>query len=77
MEGVEPALLKKQLRAEVQIADEITISGDPLLVHFAVSNLLQNAIDFSPEQRRIGVTAQARMATGLRLCVDDEGPGDS
>ena len=74
LESVEPALMKKQLRAEVQIADEITISGDPLLVHLAVSNLLQNAIDFSPERGRIGVIGK-QVGDKVEICVDDEGPG--
>ena len=64
----------ENLRAEVQIANEITISGDPLLVHLAVSNLLQNAIDFSPERGRIGVIAK-QVGDKVEICVDDEGPG--
>lgn len=74
MEGAEPALLKKHLRADVQIAADVTISGDPLLLHLALSNLVQNAIDFSPEHGRIGVSA-TRIGDQIELCVDDEGPG--
>jgi two-component system sensor histidine kinase CreC len=39
-----------------------------------VSNLVQNAIDFSPAQGRIGVTAE-KVGDRIELCVDDEGPG--
>lgn len=74
VEGAEPTLLRKHLRVDVEIAPEITVSGDPLLLHVALSNLVQNAIDFSAENGRIAVTA-ARPGDNVELCVDDEGPG--
>jgi len=74
IEGAEPALLKKHLRAEVEIGPDITVSGDPLLLDLALSNLVQNAIDFSTENGRIGVTA-TKVGDDVELCVDDEGPG--
>lgn len=74
VEASEPALLKKQLRAEVQIPEDISISGDPVLIHLAISNLVQNAIDFSPVNCRIGVTA-AKLDGAVEIWVDDEGPG--
>jgi len=39
-----------------------------------LSNLVQNAIDFSAENGRIAVTA-AKAGDNVELCVDDEGPG--
>jgi len=74
VEGAEPTLLKKHLRVDVEIAPEITVSGDPLLLHVALSNLVQNAIDFSAENGRIAVTA-SKAGDNVELCVDDEGPG--
>jgi two-component system sensor histidine kinase CreC len=74
VEGAEPALLKKHLRTDLNIAADLTIPGDPLLLHLAVSNLLQNAVDFSPENGRIGVSA-AKLGDRVELCVDDQGPG--
>jgi len=74
VEGAEPTLLKKHLRVDVEIAPEIAVSGDPLLLHVALSNLVQNAIDFSAENGRIAVTA-AKAGDNVELCVDDEGPG--
>ena len=74
VEGAEPTLLKKHLRVDVEIAPEISVSGDPLLLHVALSNLVQNAIDFSAENGRIAVTA-AKAGDNVELCVDDEGPG--
>ena len=74
VEGAEPALLRKDLRAEVQIAADVAVPGDPLLLHLAVSNLVQNAIDFSPAHGRITVTG-TKIGDRVELCVDDEGPG--
>jgi two-component system sensor histidine kinase CreC len=74
MESAEPAIDNKQLHADVQIAGDAIVQGDPLLLHLAVSNLIQNAIDFSPPQGRISVHC-ARIGNALELHVDDEGPG--
>src|SRR5262249_42762565 len=74
LDGMEPVLLQKQLTVDFQIADGVTVSGDPLLIQLAVSNLLQNAIDFSPSNGRIAVTC-ARNGNNIELCIDDEGPG--
>jgi two-component system sensor histidine kinase CreC len=74
VEAKEAVLLKKRLRAELEIPGDLTVPGDPLLLDLAVSNLVQNAIDFSPENGRISVTA-ARSGDGIEVCVDDEGPG--
>jgi two-component system sensor histidine kinase CreC len=74
LETAEPALLKKRLRADIQISDDISVLGDPLLIHLAVSNLVQNAIDFSPENGRIGVVC-TKLEDCIELYVDDEGPG--
>lgn len=69
-----PALLKKQLHVEVDVPDGLTVSGDSLLLHLAISNLVQNAIDFSPPGARVRVTGSKADGT-IALCVDDEGPG--
>jgi two-component system sensor histidine kinase CreC len=74
MEGVEPALHNKDVTADVRIAEDISVSGDPLLLHLALSNLIQNAIDFSPAHGRIGVTCTLS-GNSVELLIDDEGPG--
>lgn len=74
VDGVEPVLVQKQLTVELQVPDGITVSGDPLLIQLAVSNLLQNAIDFSPANARISVNCE-RTGSNIELWVDDEGPG--
>jgi two-component system sensor histidine kinase CreC len=71
---LEPALLKRRLVVDVNVPEELTVPGDPLLLHLAVSNLVQNAIDFSPPDGRISVISK-RLGDRIELCVDDEGPG--
>src|SRR5262245_27988005 len=74
VEGAEPALAKKRLQINVDVADRIAVPGDSLLLDLAVSNLVENAIDFSPKGGRIAVTCTPK-DNGFELCVDDEGPG--
>jgi len=74
VEGAEPALAKKRLQINVDVADRIAVPGDSLLLDLAVSNLVENAIDFSPKGGRIAVTCNPK-SNGFELCVDDEGPG--
>ena len=71
---LEPVLLKRKLVVDVQIPEDMVVPGDPLLLHLAVSNLVQNAVDFSPQNGRITVTCTWSGDT-IDLCIDDEGPG--
>jgi K+-sensing histidine kinase KdpD len=59
-EELEPAPIKRRLVVDVKIPEDITVPGDPLLLHLAVSNLVQNAVDFSPADGRISAFAQSR-----------------
>jgi two-component system, OmpR family, sensor histidine kinase CreC len=67
-------LSQKSLKVEVPNLDDLMVKGDPFLLHQAVSNLIQNAIDFSPVQGRIDVTLRTDGKT-LNFILDDEGPG--
>ncbi len=55
-------------------ADQTMVEGDPFLLRRAVSNLLDNAIDFAPEgsEVHVGLDADSRWA---RVTVRDRGPG--
>jgi two-component system sensor histidine kinase CreC len=74
VDELEPALLKRHLVVDVNVPEDLAVPGDPLLLHLAVSNLVQNAIDFSPRDGRISVFSKVR-GDRIELCVDDEGPG--
>jgi two-component system sensor histidine kinase CreC len=74
LESKEPLFSQKKLSVAVQVKDDIFVEGDSFLLHEAISNLIQNAIDFSPICGQIELTAQAdgRM---LNFIVNDHGPG--
>lgn len=67
-------LARKGLQLHLQIEDGLEIEGDPFLLHQALSNLLQNAIDFSPPAGRITLRAAGEGAA-VRLELEDQGPG--
>jgi len=74
LESKGPMLLAKGLRVSSQINDTIVVQGDPFLLHQALSNIIQNSIDFSEEGGAIGITA--RLDGGVvAVAVEDEGPG--
>ncbi len=74
LESKEPMLSKKNLNARVRIPDDIRVNGDSFLLHQATANLIQNAMDFSPDHSQIKLTAYN---DGKRVIfnVDDNGPG--
>lgn len=51
-----------------------TIAGDPDLLFEAISNLIDNALKFTPEGGSIDITV-LRDAAGLSISIDDTGPG--
>jgi two-component system sensor histidine kinase CreC len=74
LESKEPLFARKELAVELQMSDDITLKGDSFLLHQAVSNLVQNAIDFSPARGRLEISARLS-GKELEFTVDDEGPG--
>ena len=67
-------LKKKQLDLKIQVSGNIQLKGDKLLLHQALSNLIQNAIDFSPARSDIILRGQIE-GTMLALIVEDNGAG--
>jgi two-component system sensor histidine kinase CreC len=74
LESFEPILSRKGLDVACRLADDVRVQGDPFLLHQAISNIIQNSIDFSPAGGRIGIDVQVEEGR-LFLTVDDEGPG--
>lgn len=64
----------RQVLFEPPAGEEIVVEGDAWLIELAVSNLLQNALDFSPSGGRVQVRAY-RFEQRVVLEVEDEGPG--
>ncbi|MBC7600356.1 MAG: two-component system sensor histidine kinase CreC, partial [Polaromonas sp.] len=65
---------QRQIRISVVAFEDATVEADPFLLRRAVSNLLDNALDFSPEggQIELGLAVQGRWVC---ITVRDQGPG--
>ena len=72
--GARPAASARSVALRVAIDAQATTEGDPFLLRRAVSNLLDNAIDFSPAGREVVLTLQAT-ARLARITVRDRGQG--
>ncbi len=65
---------RRQVRIELDAPQDAVVEGDAFLLRRAVSNLLDNALDFSPE----GSTVQLSLSVQRRsvhITVRDQGPG--
>lgn len=62
------------VRLELLLEARPVVRGEPYLLETALSNLVQNAIDFSPAGARVQVRLAAS-ATHAELVVEDQGPG--
>jgi two-component system sensor histidine kinase CreC len=67
-------LSQKNIALTCHVPKKTSITGDGFLLFQALSNLLQNAIDFAPENSAIAVRAQTDEKF-LRLVVTDNGCG--
>jgi two-component system sensor histidine kinase CreC len=74
LESKSPMLSRKCIRLTHDMDENLKVNGDPFLLHQALSNIIQNSIDFSPHEGSIAINC---MVDGERICltVDDEGPG--
>ena len=71
----EPRARAKELELETNLPAELpVVSCDPERIGQVLSNLLDNAIKFTPPGGRITVSAEAT-ATEVRVAVSDTGPG--
>jgi two-component system sensor histidine kinase CreC len=73
-EGLEPLLAAKDLTLEIAAADRLTVTGNAFLLHQAVENLVQNALEFSPRGGtvRVAVIPERDRVT---ITIADDGPG--
>jgi two-component system sensor histidine kinase CreC len=72
LESKQPLIRQKNLQIDNTVADDRVVTGDGFLLFQAISNLVQNAIDFSPDGGRITLTTDTD-GEELRFVVADEG----
>ncbi|RYD77704.1 MAG: two-component sensor histidine kinase, partial [Sphingobacteriales bacterium] len=57
-----------------EIADDVIVTGDPMLLQIVVNNLLENALKYSPKEAPVKIVLQQKDAV-VELHVADNGPG--
>jgi two-component system sensor histidine kinase CreC len=72
--SVQPACAARGVRIELTEGAEATVEGDAFLLHRALANLVDNAIDFSPSGGLITL-ALVLHRRSVDICVRDRGPG--
>lgn len=73
-ESKAPMVSAKQLSLEIGVDRKLEVHGDPFLLHQALANLVQNAIDFSPACGRINIYSRLEEER-ICLVVEDQGAG--
>lgn len=73
-ESHEPLLAGKNVKIEITVPDGLTVQANAFLLHQALENLVQNAIEFSPDGGTVRVTVNPDRSQVI-LSVTDEGPG--
>ena len=72
---MDTAIQARRLKVQTSIApDAEDTYGDPAKLHDVLRNLLENAINYSPEDGEITITA-ARDGHAVEIVVSDRGPG--
>jgi hypothetical protein len=70
-----PAAELKNIRLQLHAENSLKVSGDPVLLAQALSNLIDNALKYTPENGVIDVTLQRRAGGRAEIAVTDNGPG--
>jgi signal transduction histidine kinase len=70
-----PAAELKNIELTFSAEAPVPVSGDPVLLAQALSNLIDNALKFAPERGAIAVTVRRRGDGTAEVAVADNGPG--
>jgi two-component system sensor histidine kinase CreC len=74
LEAQAPQVAHKQLQPELELDEDAHVLGDPFLLHLALSNLISNAIDWSPQGASLRVSCHREQGQ-VQVNIEDEGPG--
>jgi two-component system sensor histidine kinase CpxA len=69
--------LDLQDKAEVHVADNLNVLGDPLLLDRSFANILRNSVRYAIDRGPISIRAQRIELGQTRILIDDNGPGVS
>jgi two-component system sensor histidine kinase CreC len=72
--SAQPVAARRGVQVLLDVHHDAWVEGDVLLLRRAASNLLDNAIDFSPERGTVRVALEAKRRS-VQLTVSDQGPG--
>lgn len=75
VEFYEPAAELKNINLTFECDGSTPVSGDPVLLAQALSNLIDNALKFAPDSGTIGVAVHKRPDGSVQISVADNGPG--
>ncbi len=68
------AAAQRHIHLTLDAPQDATVEGDPFLLRRAISNLLDNALDFSPDGGTVALTLDTQRRSA-RVTVTDQGPG--
>jgi signal transduction histidine kinase len=72
-----PAAELKNISLSFHADRPLTVSGDPILLAQALSNLIDNALKYAPDNGAIEVAVRQRPDAAAEIAVADNGPGIS
>lgn len=75
LEGIQPALLKKNITLDNQLHETVTVMGDRNMIELIIRNLLSNAVKFSKHGGALLVSVQHDEKGGIDFSVKDNGVG--
>jgi signal transduction histidine kinase len=75
VEFYEPAAELRDIDLSFRSDGPLMISGDPILLAQALSNLIDNALKYAPDHGRIEVAVQRVSERAAEISVADNGPG--
>jgi len=67
-------LTTQTLHIKTQITENITLTGDAMVIQLAITNLIENAVGFSPQNGIITLSLLEKNHQAV-IWVDDNGPG--
>lgn len=74
LEAQATQIAHKQLKTELTLDEGTRVQGDNFQLHLAISNLISNAIEWSPAGATLRVSCRSEQGRA-HISIEDEGPG--